>query len=511
MLRFVILIIVFCYQIGALDLFSQNSSKVLSSNNISQAVGYKQRNSNSLISVINEVVGGKGDIVVSSHNIDNQIMWSKKFDLESQKNDVAYDFIIDRDGNIVIVGACVSSHCFILKLDGNNGSILFSKKINTPTHVSNRLNRIYQMRQNISDDYIIMGIINYNATHYAGRITKNGNTVWSKEYNCVTNNELAYTLTEALSGDVIIGGHNHNAVNHDHMIIKINSSNGNFISFNAYDMSYSTARNGGFDDAVAIPNTPYIAFSAVINGGGLATRNGVVIYNTQTNSVERFEFYNVGFDSRGMSIQYLASQNKLLIGGFIIQSGNYIQMIQLVNYNDLKDFKTYKHKNNTVLSSVYSNSVFSHNGSEILLAGSIRDLNNASIIKAIVSKLDSINLDCFEPITGTLISAVLPNKTTPAYNFVKDITIVNSSPSQTDYTYQESILCESGCKPTSKLFKLNISKKRDTICQNAPVYNPIITISNNVNDTIIDVTAYKKNGNSYTLLSTLKKQSTSSI
>jgi hypothetical protein len=133
-----------------LNVFAQNSIKFLSSDNLSQAIGYKSLNDDYKISVVNETQNGATDIVINKHDNNNNIVWSKKYDLSSNSNDFAFDFMIDADKNIVVVGGYNPNYSFMLKVESNQGAILFSKSItNASKGLQNKILRIYQMSKKI--------------------------------------------------------------------------------------------------------------------------------------------------------------------------------------------------------------------------------------------------------------------------------------------------------------------------------------------------------------------------
>ncbi|MDP2175330.1 MAG: gliding motility-associated C-terminal domain-containing protein [Bacteroidota bacterium] len=491
-------------------LIGQYKSITLNSNKLSLCIGTKKVADNQYISVINEISNNKGNIVVNKLDNNLQLQWSKNYDLGNQTDDKAYDFIVDRDGNIVIVGAIIPTHTFVLKINSNNGTVIFAKIINNINNsASNRLNKIYQMSSNFSDDYIIMGLIDYPFTHYLGRIDKSGNTIWSKQYDCNNGNELPYSLAEASTGEIIIAGHYHNGSNFDHTVIKFNQNNGNMIKLQTFDLSIGSSFNGGFDDAVSIPGTNLVAFATVINNPGAPTRHGVTIYNTSTDIIQSVTFYNYGNNTRGLSIKYSPTLNKIVVGCFY-QTNNDINLIfQIIDYNDLKNIKTYKPKNITFNNETSGYAYMDiDNEGNIIVSGFISKISNKSIGVALIGKSKIIDLTkCYDLLTNTFDNVNIPLPRNPGHSFSRNIVLNDCTPTIVNYNYEIKPLCEEKCIPTSKLFNLSYNKTIDTICHNQTSYSPTIKILNNQDDAIVNIVLCKIVGNTFQPIDSMKDNS----
>ena len=199
---------------------AQNSTIELISSNFSQTVGYKQIGRNHTITVANRFYNSNSEIVVTKFNDKHTIVWSKTISLSLDKLNKAYSFIVDRDSNVIIVGAVEKVSSFILKVHGGNGNTMYAEQVVNKTGAkSDRLFKIYQMDKRFSDDYIVSGIMGYPDKHVVARFQKNGNQIWCNEYDIRNKQELMYALAESASGEIILGGHINNS-NYDHAIIK---------------------------------------------------------------------------------------------------------------------------------------------------------------------------------------------------------------------------------------------------------------------------------------------------
>src|SRR5690606_37569037 len=154
------------------------------------------------------------------------------------------------------------SKCFFMKVDYSTGAIVFAYE--TPNLGSSALYRkVIQMNAGYSDDYLVLGVLNYPSTNIISRISNNGSTVlWSKQLNISgTSSELLYTLTQIDNDDIIVGGGIYNGSNYDHTAIKLDPASGAGLGGQTWNLANGAANNGGFDNAVVIPGTDTVIFT----------------------------------------------------------------------------------------------------------------------------------------------------------------------------------------------------------------------------------------------------------
>ena len=498
------------FLILSLNVFTQNNIKYLSSDNLSQAIGYKSLNDDYKISVVNETQNGSTDIVINKHDDNNNIVWSKKYDLNNNSNDFAFDFMIDGDKNIVVVGGYNPNFSFMLKVESNQGTILFSKSItNASNGLQNKILRIYQMNKNNSDDYIFLGMSNNPYTHFIGRMSKDGVVKWAKEQDISGGNELTYSLTESSDGDIILAGALSNGSIFDSGILTFNPDNGNLLKIRKYDFSLGSYFNSGFDNICNIEGTDLIALSVVVNSGySDPTFQGIAIYNTKKDTLERIQLYKVlnGNATRGSSIKYIPNLNKFVIGTFHKQRNEINMLFQIIDNNDLKNTAYYQFKeiDNTKHTSGPAYVDVTKNN-EILVAGYLSESTNKAKSKAIISNISLSELSCLNVLSHELNTIKVPKHTTSILTFVKNIQLNNINTTVASFSYNVSLICGQTCDTKTKLFNLSALKNKDTICVNS-LYQLKIDIINNTNDSPAVISLYKQNGNSLTLLNFLKSK-----
>lgn len=499
------ILLAFCFNV-----YTQNNIKLLSSNNLSQAIGYKYLNDDYKISIVNETQNGSTDIVVNKHDYNNNIIWSKKYDLTNNSNDFAFDFMIDNDNNIVIVGGYSPNYSFILKVDSDQGAVIFSKSItNSSNGLQNKILRIYQMKKNNSDDYIFLGMSNNPYTHFIGRISKTGVVKWAKEQDISGGNELTYCLTESNEGDIILAGALSNGSIFDSGIITFNPENGNLLKIRKYDFSMGSYFNSGFDNICNIDGTDLIALSVVVNSGfSDPTFQGIAIYNTKKDTLERIQLYKVlnGNLTRGSSIKYLSNLNKFVIGTFHKQRNENNMLFQIIDNNNLKNSTYYQFKEiDNIKNTSGPAYVDITKNNEILIAGYLSEATNKSKSNAIISNISLNELSCLNVLNHELSTIKVPKHTTSILTHVKNIQLNSIKTTVTSFNYNISLICGQTCEAKTKLFNLNTLKNEDTVCINS-IYNLKINITNNTIDSPVIIKLYNKIGNSLTLLNTLKSK-----
>lgn len=487
---------------------AQNSTIELISSNLSQPVGYKQIGKNHTVTVANRVNNTNSEIIITKLNNQHRIIWSKALSISVGKLNKAYSFMVDRDSNVVIVGAVEGISSFILKINGSTGNTMYAKQtINKSGSKSDRLFKIYQMDKRFSDDYIVSGIMGYPNKHVVGRFQKSGNQVWCNEYDITNKHELIYALAESATGDIILGGHINNA-NYDHSIIKLNASNGSLIKIQTYNIGYSSHNNGGFDDAVAITGTDYIAFSMKVNGiSGRPAYQGVLLYNTRTDKIDKAQFYDIKEGARGPNIAYDAASQLIIVGGVFVDVGNNNLFFQLIELNDLKKCKTYKLKNiNYRTQSSNAAYVSVDDNQNLLVSAYLSDNTNLNVSRLLLGKYSVSGSDCIEEITTDLLNLNVPSSVGEDYKIVSYPSFSGETPWRTENDYKIDTICKPDCVPTQKLFRIYIPNNKDTICEKE-VYELVVTINNNVYDSLINLVLYKKIGNSFLVLDSLKNKS----
>lgn len=488
------------------SLKSQSNISTIYAGNLSQSIGLKQLDSNKFVTVINETSNSNGDISIVYLNVNNQIIFTKSYDLGNNSNDKAYDFIIDRDKNIVIVGSFSPYHSFILKIDGSDGSVIFSKYVrNQNSSLSSRIQRIYQMNKSTSDDYILTGMLNFPHNLYVARLTKMGNNIWSKQYDVTTGNDLLYCLTEASNGDIILGGAFTSSTIFDSGILKIDPTTGNVISIFSFNFNYASYSNSGFDNVTKIEGTDLLVFSLVVNNGTSdPTRQGIAIYNTKTEKIIDYALYNIINSARGNTIIHNPKKNEIVVGCFYATNKEPNLLIQRINLSDLSKVKIFKIKDIiatfSTSGSAYVN--IDYNG-DYLISGFVSNLSNKNIGKAVISKTNFVR--CYDSIKYNMISVTLPNPTIPTINLLSEPAILNFSPKNINLNYVITTLCEVDCYATKKEFRIATTKKIDTICFNQ-AYSWTVSTASNPKDSSLNFVLYKKNGTALLPLDSIKNK-----
>lgn len=491
---------------------AQNSTIELISSNFSQTVGYKQIGRNHTITVANRFYNSNSEIVVTKFNDKHTIVWSKTISLSLDKLNKAYSFIVDRDSNVIIVGAVEKVSSFILKVHGGNGNTMYAEQVVNKTGAkSDRLFKIYQMDKRFSDDYIVSGIMGYPDKHVVARFQKNGNQIWCNEYDISNKQELMYALAESASGEIILGGHIKNS-NYDHAIIKLNPSNGSLIKIQIYNLGYSIYSNGGFDDAVTVTGTDYIAFSMIVNDvSGKPAYQGVLLFNTRTDKIDKLQLYDIKGSARGPNIAYDPSSKLIIVGGVFLDVGNNNLFFQLIELNDLKKCKTYKLKNiNYSTQSSYAAYVSMDDNQNLLVAAYLSDNANATVSNLLLGKYNLDDGHCIEEVTTTLLNMNVPPADISDHRIVSTPNFSGQTPRGSKNAYKIDTVCQAECIPAKKLFRINTAINKDTICEKE-IYELPVVISSNVYDSLIKVVLYKKKGNSFFGLDSLKHKNKGSF
>jgi gliding motility-associated-like protein len=484
---------------------AQNSTIELTSSNFSQPVGYKQIGENHTITVANRVNNTNSEIIVTKLNNQHRIIWSKAISISVGRLNKAYSFIVDRDSNVVIVGAVEGISSFLLKLNGSNGNNIYAKQtMNKTGSKSDRLFKIYQMDKLFSDDYVVSGIMGFPDKHVVARFQKNGSQVWCNEYDISNKHELIYALAESAAGDIVLGGHIKNS-NYDHAVIKLNPSNGSLIKIQTYNLGYSIYNNGGFDDAVAITGTDNIAFSLIVNDiSGKPAYQGVLLYNTRNDQIEKSQLYSINSSARGPNIAYDPVSKSIIIGGVFLDVGNNNLFFQVIELNDLKKSKTYKLKNiNYRTQSSNAAYVSVDDNQNLLVSAYISENTNLNLSSVLLGKYRLSGSECLEEVTTDLLNLNVPSATGEDYKIVSTPSFSGETLWRSENDYKIDTICIPDCVPTEKLFRINTPKNKDTICENE-TYELPVTIYNNVYDSLIKVVLYKKKNNAFGRIDSFK-------
>ncbi len=492
--------IILLFSLG--NLYAQNSTIQLTFEQNCQTVGYKNIDSNSNVLVANKLNGSSSEVIITKIGINQNIIWSKRYSVAYNSQNRAHSFIVDRDNNFVIVGAVIGISSFVLKVNGSNGNVIFTKSVFCKNGSnSDRFFRIYQMGKSFSDDYIVAGTINYPDKHIVARIKSNGTIDWCKELDIDNQQELVYAISEVNNGDILIGGH-FKSGNFDHGFIRLDASNGNSINTIKYDISSNGASNGGFDGSVSIKGTNYIAFATIVNGSGI-DRQGVVVYNTQTNVIDKIQLYDIGNGARGISIAYNETTEKILLGGAYSNSGNNNVFIEEIDVNDLTKCNTYIFKdidygaNSTgvgfidfdkygdmIASSYYANN---------------SNLNNSKLLYGTFNLSKS---NCIKKVSTSMVSSTVPSSSKPTLSIASYPTFGNQNTLVNNADYTLTTLCQDDCIPTKKQFGISTPKSQDTVCYNT-AYNLPVNITHNTLASAIKFVLYKMQNGSYMRIDSL--------
>lgn len=471
----------------------------LKSGGLSQPVGFKKIDQKNYICVANRVSGSKSEIVVTKLDDTGLIIWSKNVVIKPNEMNKAYHFIIDRDTNIVIVGNVERICSFIMKVKSKDGSVDFVNGIaNLSGSPSERFYRLYQMGTSYSDDYVVSGAIAYPQRHTVARVRKNGNLVWCKDYDVLVGHELMYAICEASGGDVFLAGHIRTS-DYNHAVIRLDPSNGNVRRLKYYNISYNGLSNGGFDDAVPIEGTAYVALAVIINtGSGNPNYQGIALFNTKTNMLEKCQLYSLTGNARGISISYHAQSGKIIIGGAYVDAGNNNMFVQVIDTGDLKDCKTYKFSQvDYAAQSTGVAYIAAVNDNTMLVTAFKSNNSNLSVANLLVGEYKIENSTCLIPVNTGFVSPNVPASDS-SYDYVNSTPVFsNYSASVSNNTYLVEVLCEDVCTP-AKNFRLMTGHLSDTICTKKP-HSLKIDIADNLNASPVNVRLYLKTKNGYAL------------
>jgi gliding motility-associated-like protein len=483
-------------------LFGQIGTLELISTGMNEPIGLKQLDNQHYISVSNKTNSNPREISVIKLNKASQVIWAKNVKLDNTFHSFAVDFIIDRDGNIVIVGTVLTIKGFILKINGNDGSVIFAKTSNYKnTHQDNRYRKIIQLEKNASDDYCILGVLNFPNTHTLTRLDKSGNFVWAKEYDIPSSDELAYALSESINGDLIVGCNIYSS-NYDQSFIHYKASDGSLIRVNRFDLNYSTSYNGALESSVVIKGTQLIAYTFSLNGGSNTSKHGVLLYHPELGTIVRSQMYNISSNTaRAWSLDFDSTTQTIAVGGALIETDGMSFFMQAIDFNDLKKVVSYKLKNinYTTAYSGTGNVSFDNNSNVLYSAYNLNKNPPFVSSKIILGSQSLIAQTCVVELATNTFNILVPNATTPNIQLLNFNNYVDVTPIITNQFFAINKLCQEICNPNTKLFRLNITKTKDTICPSLISFNAVVKITNNFNDTIINVSAYKKDGANYTL------------
>lgn len=328
--------LILCILFG-MNLNAQTWTRTLTTSNTENEVGLKKANDGSIINVNNVTISGQNDIVVTKLNSDGTVNWSKKYTMNNSSETIT-SFILDRNNDIVLVGSTVTSGVqkgLVMKIDYSSGNILFSLRTQSSGNAA-YFRRVIQLNSGYSDDYVLLGTVNYPVTNIVARIDGNsGLTVWSHNHNvALGNTDLWYTLSQINNNDIVIGGGQYNGSNNDHCAIHLNPSNGARKTIKIWNVTNGTAANGGFDDAVVIPGTDTIIFAMVQNGGGAATKHGYAIYDAGAKNLVSVTLNNLSTtNTRALKIDFNSSSREIMMGGLsgATYDNNFVQVVDIDN------------------------------------------------------------------------------------------------------------------------------------------------------------------------------------
>jgi len=468
-------------------------------------IGVIQQSNQSLIIVSNTTVGAKSDIVVTKTNLDNTVVWSKNYGSVLNNIFKAYSFIVDRAGDIVIVGAQENVASIVFKINSNNGNLIFGKTLFFRNRQpSNRYYKIVQMQPEFSDDYVLIGSVNYLATHTVSRISATGIVLWSNEYDVSGGNELAHTVSQSSNNEIIIGCKMSNGGHFDFGIIKLKSSDGSLVKIMKYDLAFNGGFNGGFDEAVAIKGTDLIAFSTFINGNGNRTRQGVALYNTQTDQLTSAVLYDIGDDARGFSMAFDSLNQKLIIGGIFTNTDNHFY--QVIDINNLSNCLTYKIKDINFGTQKSGMAYISLNKNHQLLISTFKSNNsNPNICSSVIGMYDLGFNQCVDKINTSVYNINIPANTIPTHALTTRHTHGDMSFVGKNNTIVITTLCEVNCFSTKKEFRIASTKKIDTFCFNQ-AYSWVVGTASNPKDFTLNFVLYKKNGAALLALDSIRNK-----
>ena len=473
--------------------------------NLVKPIGVIQQSNQSLIIVSNATDGSMNDIIVTKTNLDNTVVWSKNYGSVLNGIFKAYSFIVDRAGDIVVVGAQENVASIIFKINSNNGNLIFGKTLNFRNRQpSNRYYKIVQMRAEFSDDYILIGSVNFPATHTVSRISTTGTVLWSNEYDVSGGNELLYALEQTNNGDILLGGHFSNGGHFDHSFLRIKSLDGSLLKIMKYDLAFNGGFNGGFDEAIAIKGTDFIAFSTVINGNGNRARQGAALYNTRTDQLTNVVLYDIGDDARSFSMAFDSLNQKLIIGGIFTNTDNHFY--QVIDINNLSNCLTYKIKDINFGTQKSGIAYISLNKNHQLLISTFKSNNsNPNICSSVIGMYDLGLNQCVDKINTSVYNINIPAPTIPTHALTTRHTHGDMSFVGKNNTIVITTLCEVNCFATKKEFRIASTKKIDTICFNQ-AYSWTVSTASNPKDSSLNFVLYKKNGTALLPLDSIKNK-----
>ncbi len=429
---------------------AQKWTRTLTTSNPENEVGILKTNdgSGSLINVCNVTVNGQSDFVISKLNSDGTINWSYTYTM-SNASEVINSFILDRNNDIVLVGSTNSSGVqkgLVLKVDHTNGNILFSYRTQSSGN-SAYIRKVIQMNSGYSDDYVILGTVNYPVTNLVARIDgNNGATIWAHNHNVVLGNtDLWYTLNQVNNNDIVIGGGLYNGSNNDHAVIHLNPSNGGRIIIKRWNITNGTAANGGFDDAVVIPGTDTLVLAFVQNGGGAATKHGFAIYDAGAKNLVSANINYLGStNTRALRIDFNSDKRELMIGGVsgATYNDHFIQLVDI----DSKLIKSSGKFDGTINRSAFklANTWVSYiSTNQFVLGNTVIPLGTyPNGNEVVISMVGGPFVSCYDSIDISNDTLVIPNSFTTTMDSTNQ-TIDSVSFSRDTFQFNDTLRCYS--------------------------------------------------------------------
>jgi hypothetical protein len=441
--------ILMCFLAG-ITLNAQTWTRTLSTSRPDNELGIVEVGdpAGSLINVSNVTVNGQSDVVVTRLFANGTINWTKKYSMTGG-SEIANHFIVDRDSSIVVVGSVLQSGLqrgFVLKV-GFTGSIIFASVTNS-TNSNATLRKIIQMNSGYSNDYVVVGTVNYPNSNILARVNNStGAAVWAHNHNvALGNTDLMYTLCQTNNNKIIVGGHFYNGTQNDHGVIQFNPANGARLRIQTYNIVNGTANNGGFDDATVIPGTDTVLFSMVLNGGGAASKHGLAVYNSGTNTMSAIRLNTIGTtNARATKIAFSPVSRHILMGGVsgVPLNNNFIHF---VNGN------TYATQWSSTFNSGFNRAAFGFNaswvsftaandvlvGNTLIPTGSFPTGNDLVIAKY---ELGTYN-ECFDSVRITDMTLNIPNPASPAIDSTNE-TIKSATFNGVDTAFNDTLRCHS--------------------------------------------------------------------
>jgi gliding motility-associated-like protein len=176
----------------------------------------------------------------------------------------------------------------------------------------------------------------------------------------------------------------------------------------------------------------------------------------------------------------------------------------VIELNDLKKCKTYKLKNiNYSTQSSHAAYVSVDDNQNLLVSAYLSDNANSSVSNLLLGKYNLDDSYCVEAITTNLLNVNVPPADNSDHSIVSTPNFSGQTPKDSKNAYKIDTICQSECIPTEKLFRINTSKNKDTICENE-TYELPVSIYNNIYDTLINVVLYKKKNNGFLGLDSFK-------